>query len=164
MTKIVLPKVLQNFEKTPKSTCWPKDLNQKGFRVTYNTGRDQTLVSSGIVCYPETFLVGSPLDVTLKPFWLGPLWMLPGNLFGWVPFEGSPLDYFGTMRLLFKIFFHQRVPLQFFWSFATEWMLKNPKGSSLSVCFGIVTLFSFFFLKRLPIHQYFDLLKSFCYF
>ena len=31
VTKIVLPKVLQNFEKTPNCTCWPKELNQKGF-------------------------------------------------------------------------------------------------------------------------------------
>ena len=30
VTKIVLPKVLQNFEKTPKCTWWPKELNQKG--------------------------------------------------------------------------------------------------------------------------------------
>ena len=30
VTKIVLPKVLQNIEKTPNCTCWPKELNQKG--------------------------------------------------------------------------------------------------------------------------------------
>ena len=32
-------------------------------------------------------------------------------------------------------------PLNFFWSFATKCMLKNPKGSSLSVFFSIVRLF-----------------------
>ena len=39
MTKIVLPKVLQKFEKTPNWTRWPKELNQKGFprKVQYRT-------------------------------------------------------------------------------------------------------------------------------
>ena len=31
-----------------------------------------------------------------------------------------------------KNIYHQRVRLHFFWSFATEWMLKNPKGFSLA--------------------------------
>ena len=31
VTKIVLPKNLQNFKKTPNSTRWPKELNQKVF-------------------------------------------------------------------------------------------------------------------------------------
>ena len=31
MTKIVLPKVLQIFKVSPKCTCWPRELNQKGF-------------------------------------------------------------------------------------------------------------------------------------
>ena len=37
--KVVLPKVLQNFEKTPKCTCWPKEPNQKGFprNIQYRT-------------------------------------------------------------------------------------------------------------------------------
>ena len=53
----------------------------------------------------------------------------------------------------FQFFFHQRVSLQFFWSFATERMLKSPKGSSLSVFFGIVRLFSdiFFGLFENPV-------------
>ena len=39
VTKIVVPKVLQNFEKTPNCTCWPKELNQKGFprNIQYRT-------------------------------------------------------------------------------------------------------------------------------
>ena len=39
VTKIVLPKVLQNFEKTPNCTYWPKELNQKGFprNIQYRT-------------------------------------------------------------------------------------------------------------------------------
>ena len=42
--------------------------------------------------------------------------------------------------------------------------VKNAEGSSLSV-FSPVRLFHFFFKKKgSPIHQYFDILKSFCYF
>ena len=39
VTKIVLPKVLQNFQMTPNCTCWPKELNQKGFprNIQYRT-------------------------------------------------------------------------------------------------------------------------------
>ena len=39
LTKKVLPKVIQNFQKTPKCTCWPKELNQKGFprNIQYRT-------------------------------------------------------------------------------------------------------------------------------
>ena len=39
LTKIVLPKVLPNFQKTPKCTCWPKELNQKSFpsNIQYRT-------------------------------------------------------------------------------------------------------------------------------
>ena len=119
VTKIVLPKVIQNFEKTPNCTCWPKELSQKGFprNIQYRT----------------------------RP-------------------KGTPFRFFGTVRLFFKTFFHQRVPSSIFWSFATEWMLKNPNASSLSVFFGIVRLFSIFFHKRFSIHQYFDILKFFCYF
>ena len=37
--KIVLPKVLQNFKKTPNCTCWPKELKYKGFprNIQYRT-------------------------------------------------------------------------------------------------------------------------------
>ena len=31
VTKIVLPKVLQNFRVLQNCTCWPRELNQKGF-------------------------------------------------------------------------------------------------------------------------------------
>ena len=50
--------------------------------------------------------------------------------------------------------------LQFFSEFCDR-LLKNPKGSSLSV---FSALWDIFFHKRFPIHQYFDTLKSFCYF
>ena len=114
VTKIVLPKVSQNFEKTPNCTCWPRELNQKGFPRKYNTGRDQRVPTLDFLALCDFF------------------------------------SFFSTKSS------------QIFWSFATEWMLKNPKGSSLSVCFGIVRFFSIFFHKRLQIHQYFDILKSFC--
>ena len=47
MTKIVLPKVLQNFQKTPKCTCWPKELNQKGFPRT-NTDETKGSIFSAL--------------------------------------------------------------------------------------------------------------------
>ena len=83
MTKIVLPKNLQNFEKTPSCTCWPKELNQKG---------------------------------------------LPRNLQLRTRSNGH-FRFFSALRLNFKnIFFPAKGSLlQFFWSFATGWMLKNPK-------------------------------------
>ena len=86
VTKIVVPKVLQNFEKTPKCTCWFKELNQKGFprNIQYRT----------------------------RP---------------------KGLDFFGTVRLLFKFFSTKVSRFDFFWSFAPEWRLKNHKESSLSV-------------------------------
>ena len=39
VTKIVLPKVLQNFKKTPNCSCWHKELNQKGLprNIQYRT-------------------------------------------------------------------------------------------------------------------------------
>ena len=86
LTKIVLPKGLQNFQKTPKCTCWPKELNQKGF----------------------------PRNIQYRTRPKGP--------------------FFWHCAIFFKeTFSTTKGPLQFFWSFATEWMLKNPKGSSLSV-------------------------------
>ena len=79
LTKIVLPKVLQKFQKTPKCTCWPKELNQKGFprNIQYRT---------------------------------------------------------------------------------------RPKGPNFRFFRHCATFFQFFFIKGFPIHQYFEILKSFCYF
>ena len=87
LTKKVLPKVLQNFQKTPKCTCWPKELNQKDF----------------------------PRNIQYRTRPKGP--------------------FFRHCAIFFskKLFSPRKAPLQFFRSFATEWMLKNPKGSSLSV-------------------------------
>ena len=100
LTKIVLPKVIQNFQKTPKCTCWPKELNQKGF----------------------------PRNIQYRTRPKGP--------------------FFRHCATFFKNFFPHESPLQFF-GFATEWMLKNPKGSSLSV-FSALWDFKFFFHKSSP--------------
>ena len=43
--------------------------------------------------------------------------------------KGPPFIFFGTARLFFEKKIPRRVPPAFFWCFATEWMLKNPKGS-----------------------------------
>ena len=53
--------------------------------------------------------------------------------------KGPPFIFFGTARLFFD-FFPQMVPPSIFWCFATEWMLKNPKGSPTSVFRHCVTL------------------------
>ena len=117
LTKIVLPKVLQNFQKTQKCTSWPKELNQKSF----------------------------PRNIQYRTRPKGP--------------------FFRHCATFFKKTFPHESPPPIFWSFATEWMLKNPKGSSLSVFFGIVRFFfNFFFIKVVLIHQYLEILKSFCYF
>ena len=79
-------------------------------------------------------------------------------------------------------FFSPKGPLQFFWNLLTEWMLKNPKGSNSGQIptqfFGIVRLFfrKFVFAPKArqfgPTfvffgccrREYFDTLKSSCYF
>ena len=58
--------------------------------------------------------------------------------------KGTPLEYFRLWETFFEKKISPKGPPSIFWYFQTEWMLKNPKGS--------------------PIHQYFDILKSFCYF
>ena len=104
LTKIVLPKVLQNFQKTPKCTCWPTELNQKGL----------------------------PRNIQYRMRPKGP--------------------FFRHCATFFKKKFSPRnAPLQFFWSFATEWMLKNPKWSSLCFFRHFETFFKkFFFHKSSP--------------
>ena len=82
----------------PKCTCWPKELNQKGF----------------------------PRNIQYRTRPKGP--------------------FFRHCATFFKkkLFSPRKAPLHFFWSFPTECMLKNPKGSSLSVFLGIVRLSIFF--------------------
>ena len=67
-----------------------------------------------------------------------------------IPYRARPktLSFFSALRdiffgiFFFGIFFPQSVPPAFFWCFATEWMLKNPKGSPLSVFFRHCEIFS----------------------
>ena len=75
---------------------------------------------------------------------MAPTWAVPG--------------LFRHCKTFFSNFFSPKVPLQFFWWFATEWM-KNLKVSPLVRQFG--STFGFFRYRR---RQYFDTLKSFCYF
>ena len=72
----------------------------------------------------------------------------PRNIQYQTRLKGPPLSFF-CIATLFREFFSQMVPLQFFWSFATEWMLKNPKGSPFQFFFGIVRL-SKKFHERVP--------------
>ena len=69
--------------------------------------------------------------------------------------KSPPFQFFSARHFysdfFSKFFFPQRVPPAFFWCFATEWMLENPKGFLLSVFFGIVKFFpenkkKFFFI------------------
>ena len=55
-----------------------------------------------------------------------------------------PFHFFSALWDFFfeKKFFPKGSPLHFFWCFATEWMLKNPKGSLLSVFFRHCEIFS----------------------
>ena len=61
--------------------------------------------------------------------------------------KSPPFQFFSALRdiffgIFFSKFFSPKGPPAFFWCFATEWMLKNLKGSPLSVFFGIVRFFS----------------------
>ena len=63
-----------------------------------------------------------------------------------------PLEYF---LFFFEKKFPQKVPLQFFWSFPTQRMLKNPKGSHLSVFSALLDFFSKkFFSPKVPLLQF----------
>ena len=111
VTKIVLPKVLRIFKKSPNCTCWPKELNQKSF---------------------------------------------PRN----IQYRTVPLSFFRHC----ETFFGKKIPkgshlhiLELCDRMAVE---KSKRFPSFSF-FGIVRLFSkTFFCRR----EYFDTLKSFCYF
>ena len=117
--KIVLPKVQQNFKKTPNCFRWPKELNQKGFARNMQYRR--------------------------RP-------------------KGPPFQFFGIARLFLDNFSPKGL-FNFFGLLRQNGCWKIPKVP-LFQFFGIVRLFSksFFFIKGSSIHQYFDILKSFCYF
>ena len=117
VTKIVLPKVLQKFKKTPNCTCWPKELSQKGFprNIQYQT----------------------------RP--------------------KGPFSFFGIVRLFSdKKFFPQRVPLQLFRKFCDRMDVEKSQRVPLSIFLALWDFFPIFFIEGSPIHQYFDIFKSFC--
>ena len=93
LTKIVLPKVLQNLQKTPKCTWWPKELNQKGFprNIQYRTrpkGPFFQFFFSIVGLFSKFFfrksVPNSPILGNLKSFcyfWaldMAPTWAVPG--------------------------------------------------------------------------------------
>ena len=55
-----------------------------------------------------------------------------------------------TVRLSFNFFSTKGSLLQFFWSFSTVWMLKNPKGSPFQFLRHYETFFKTFLHKRVP--------------
>ena len=64
------------------------------------------------------------------------------------------------MRLFFEFF-----PLSFFFEFCDRMHVEKSQRVLPFSFFGIVRLFSIFFLiKWFPIRQFFNILKSFCYF
>ena len=119
VTKIVLPKGLQNFKKTPNCTRWPKKLKQKGFpRNIQHTIPDDTK--------------GSP-----------------------------PLSFLRHCEIFFREKNSLKGPPSIFWSFATESMLKNTKGSPLSVFRHCGSFFpKFFFPPKGPPFNFFDILQQ----
>ena len=69
LTKIVLPKVLQNFQKMPKCTCWPKELNQKGFprNIQYQTRPKGSFFLALCVFFQKNFFpTNGPPSIVLK--------------------------------------------------------------------------------------------------
>ena len=63
LTKIVLPKVLQNF----KFHLLAREQNQKVSRITYNAGRDQRVPPFSFLRYCETFF-GEKISPKGPPF------------------------------------------------------------------------------------------------
>ena len=107
LTKIVLPKVLQNLQKTPKCTWWPKELNQKGFprNIQYRTRPKcppfQFFSALWDFFRKKIFVKVFPIHQYLEicsPFAIFEPWIWRRH----GPFPaclGSPLVFFGTMRL-----------------------------------------------------------------
>ena len=120
MTKIVLPKVLQNFEKTPNCTCWPKELNQKGF---------------------------------------------PRNIQNRTRPKGPPFRFFRHCATFFPFFSTKGPPFNFFEFCDKMDVEKSQRILPFSFYRHCETFFQNFpLIKGSPIHQYFDILWSFCYF
>ena len=100
VTKIVIPKVLQNFEKTTKCTCWFKELNQKGFprNIQYRTrpkGPPFRLFSALCDFCSNFFPPKGPPSIFLEFCYRMEVEKSQRNL---------PFSFFGIVRLCFKNF------------------------------------------------------------
>ena len=109
MTKIVLPKVLQNFKKTPNCTCWPKEVNRKGFFLfsAKHTIPDETEGGPPFQFFRhcETFFEkkipkGSPPFFGVS--WQNGYWKIP---------KCPLLSFFRHCETFFKTFFAPKGPL-----------------------------------------------------
>ena len=77
----------------------------------------------------------------------------------------GPKSIFGSVRLFFEIFFSPKGPTFNFLIFLDRMDFEKSQMVPPFSFFGIVRLFSRKnSIKGSPIHQYFDTLKSFCYF
>ena len=77
--------------------------------------------------------------------------------------KSTPLEYFR----LCETFFQKKSPKGPSFNFlilSDRMDVEKPERVPLSVFWHCETFFNFFFTKGSPIHQYFDILKSFCYF
>ena len=139
--RIVLPKALQNFKKTPNCTCWPRELNQKCFprNIQYSTRPNGP--PSRYFRHCETFFREK------FPPKIFPFFRLTYN---------TGRDFFGIVRHFRKKF--PKGPLQIILEFRDR-MDEKSQRVTLARQFG--STFGFFGCFR---REFFDLLKCFCYF
>ena len=98
VTKTVLPKVLQNFKKTPSCTCWSKELNQKGFPHNIQYRMRPKGPSFQVFRHCETFFRKNSSKGPFSFFGV-----LRQNGCCKIP-KGPPFYFFGIVRLQ-KVFF-----------------------------------------------------------
>ena len=78
--------------------------------------------------------------------------------------KGTPLEYFRLCETFFEKKFTKLSPFNLL-IFSDRMDVEKSQRVPPFSFFGIVRFFSkFFFIKGSPIHQYFGILKSFCYF
>ena len=109
--------------------------SQKLFSIICESGRDWRVTSSNFFGTVRLFFRFFLLQRVLQVFQSFKVAKSP---------KGLPFKYFGIMRLQFffvfknflkmsKFFCLQKVPLQFFWYFATDWIFKKPVGAPFTV-------------------------------
>ena len=77
--------------------------------------------------------------------------------------KGPSFQFFSALWDFFEKEIHRRVPLQFFDIFRQNGCRKIPKGPPSQFISALWDFLKFFSIKGSRIHQYFDILKSFCY-